>query len=115
MPLRALRSCSYPGCPNLVRSGRCAEHQQLTTYERDPDTQRLYSTRWKKRRKAQLAREPWCADCLKQGIYTEATDVDHVAPHRGDRLLFWTGALQSLCHSCHSTKTRKETANASAG
>jgi 5-methylcytosine-specific restriction protein A len=41
----------------------------------------------------------------------QATDVDHVVPHRGDIKLFMTGELQSLCHSCHSRKTIAENAD----
>lgn len=49
-----------------------------------------------------------CADCIKRGIITPATDVDHIEPHRGDRVKFWTGELQSLCKECHSIKTARE-------
>lgn len=37
-----------------------------------------------------------------------ATDVDHIEPHRGDRLKFWHGDLQSLCKACHGRKTAKD-------
>ena len=108
MPSAAMRPCSYPGCTNLVRSGRCAQHPLQDMYHR-PDHQRLYNTRrWKKLRLAQLTRQPWCEVCLRANIYTPATDVDHVEPHRGDANIFFTGALQSLCHTCHSSKTASE-------
>lgn len=44
-----------------------------------------------------------CADHLKRGQYVEATVVDHITPHRGDKALFWDSAnWQSLCAECHS-------------
>lgn len=38
-----------------------------------------------------------------------ATVVDHAAPHRGDRALFWdTSNWQSLCAHCHNVKSACE-------
>jgi 5-methylcytosine-specific restriction protein A len=109
MPTAAKRPCSYPGCHNLVKSGRCADHRQAEVTYHNPDHQRLYGTaRWKRIRVAQLAKEPFCEECLRANIYTPATDVDHVKRHEGDPVLFFTGKLQSLCHACHSKKTAKE-------
>jgi len=75
----------------------------------DREAQRLYSTvRWQRMRVLQLSTHPWCAECLRANIYTPATDVDHVNPHHGDQQLFYSGELQSLCHSHHSSKTIRE-------
>lgn len=47
---------------------------------------------------------PLCATCGG-----EATDVDHITPHRGDAGLMYANAnMQSLCHECHSRKTATE-------
>lgn len=107
MPTKALTPCSYPGCINLVRSGRCAEHPRVEVH-RDPSAQRLYDRRWQARRKAHLSQHPWCEDCLEQGIYTAATDVHHEKRHGGDPLVFATSPLRSLCHVCHSRRTGVE-------
>jgi 5-methylcytosine-specific restriction protein A len=63
------------------------------------------SKRWTERRKYILSRNPRCMDCGKLfGI--EALELDHIIPHRGDKVLFWDKAnLQVLCKSCHSRKT----------
>jgi 5-methylcytosine-specific restriction protein A len=107
MPYSAQKPCSYPGCSALVIHGRCKDHPYADAH--DHESQRLYNTwRWKRIRKAQLAREPWCADCLRDEIYMAATEVDHIMPHRGDPIKFYTGPLQSLCKTCHSRKTSKE-------
>jgi 5-methylcytosine-specific restriction protein A len=106
MPYAAPKPCSYPGCPELVRSGRCEKHP----YDgHDEGSQRLYNMRaWKRRRDAQLRKEPWCVECLRANVWTPATQADHVEPHRGDVVKFLTGKLQSMCKVCHSRKTAKE-------
>jgi 5-methylcytosine-specific restriction enzyme A len=71
------------------------------------------SARWKRLRRAQLSKKPWCEHCLVRGEYSVATDVDHLHPHRGDPQRFYFGTLQSLCHSCHSRKTASETLHGS--
>jgi len=109
MPYASLRKCTYPGCNVLVKSGRCAAHSSKRIV-RDPAVKRLYnSPQWQSLRAAQLAKEPWCADCLKQGEHVFASEVDHVAPHNGDPSLFFDESnLGSLCKSHHSTKTANE-------
>lgn len=68
-----------------------------------------HTTRWRARRARQLAEHPLCAMCEKQGKVTAASIADHVEPHRGDPVAFWTGKLQSLCKRCHdSAKQLKE-------
>lgn len=63
---------------------------------------------WRKKRERQLAQEPLCRYCQRLGRITPADVVDHVEPHRGDRIKFWRGALQSLCHHCHSSVKQRE-------
>jgi 5-methylcytosine-specific restriction enzyme A len=58
--------------------------------------------RWIRRAKAQRRREPLCVECLRKGLAVPADVADHIEPHKGDPNKFWLGALQSLCHQCHS-------------
>lgn len=104
MPLAALRPCSYPGCSRLVKGGRCELHQ----VGRDQERQRLYDRKWQRIRMVHLARHPWCEQCMRGGLYVPATDVHHLTPHRGNRAVFMTSDLESLCHSCHSKLTVRE-------
>lgn len=71
-----------------------------------------WTARWRKKAKAQLAAQPLCENCLKEGRVTAATIADHVEPHRGDPDLFWNGPLQSLCDEapwrCHSSVKQRE-------
>ena len=112
MPKKALQTCAYHGCPELVVSGYCDKHKK-DSYAKSSQYhqawQRLYDTqRWQKIRIRQLSKEPWCASCLRANIYTPATDVDHIEAHRGDPDKFYNGPFQSLCKRCHSAKTADE-------
>lgn len=65
---------------------------------------KLHSTyRWQRRRAQQLRDEPLCRMCAALGRTTAASVADHVIAHRGDEVLFWSGALQSLCQRCHDS------------
>jgi 5-methylcytosine-specific restriction endonuclease McrA len=60
--------------------------------------------RWRRLRRAQLRREPLCAQCLSRDVVTAAEVADHVVHHAGDWNAFLTGKLQSLCAACHAEK-----------
>ena len=72
---------------------------------------RGYGYAWSKLRLKALERDRHlCQMCLKRGIFTTATDVDHIIP------LAQGGSdamenLQSLCHECHKQKTCQERLN----
>ena len=68
--------------------------------------ERGYDGRWRKARIAFLQRNPLCVECMRKGVLTPATVVDHIIPHRGDKDLFWNEEnWQPLCKSCHDRKT----------
>ena len=69
-------------------------------HERKPINSGWYhTTRWRKRRAEQLAREPWCF-CGEK-----ATDADHVhEPAEGDERAFFEGELRSYCKRHHMAK-----------
>jgi 5-methylcytosine-specific restriction protein A len=49
---------------------------------------------------------PPCRECMIRGVVTEATDVDHIRPHRGNQRMFWDrNNWQALCGNCHKAKT----------
>jgi hypothetical protein len=81
----------------------------------DPNAQerhQLYNSRaWRALRKQQLIDHPLCRVCLQAGIMNPAQVVDHVLGHHRadwrDRFMDQS-RLQSLCLSCHSSKTRDE-------
>ena len=115
MPYAALRPCSAPGCPALVPSGRCPQHQRQhyrrDTQQRGTARERGYSRAWQQARLIWLAAHPLCADPFGTHgpILVTASVVDHIVPHRGDAATFWRhDNLQSLCKACHDRKTVRE-------
>ena len=121
-----MRICSFPGCfrPVSLDDKYCEKHKAaglLRDQKRIKDrevrrvhfkgtsSERGYGSKWRALRNRYIAQHPYCVECMKKGIFTMATDVDHIVPHRGDpSLLFDENNLQSLCKSCHSRKTAKE-------
>ena len=67
-----------------------------------------YGRKWYKLRQSILKRDSYlCQECLRNGKYQVAEDVDHIVP------LTQGGTddesnLQSLCHECHKIKTARE-------
>jgi 5-methylcytosine-specific restriction enzyme A len=51
-----------------------------------------------------LSRDPFCEDCLEQGILTRASQVDHID---GDNTNDDWDNLRSLCATHHSIKKVK--------
>lgn len=108
MPQSALKPCQYPSCNNLVSRGYCAVHAGAVVpgYQRDRAKQALYSSvKWLRIRVLQLAKEPWCKECLRANIYTPASEVDHINGTPSDPVGFFNGPFQSLCKPHHSRKT----------
>jgi 5-methylcytosine-specific restriction protein A len=81
---------------------------------------RGYTKQWDRASKAFRVRYPLCgmrpggqvpvmSACFLEQRTTVATQTDHVQPHRGDRVLFWSQSnWQSLCATCHGAKSRRE-------
>ncbi len=116
MPNRPNTPCRHPGCAALVPYGTkyCDKHKPLHPEEVRSASSRGYGRAWQDARKLYLVAHPLCIECMKEGKYVKATDVDHIIPHRGDRNLFWDESnWQALCHRHHSIKTRNEDHNPS--
>ena len=105
-PMKAPRLCSQQGCPGLRQVGEkyCTDHayKLKTDYPRRyPEHQKMYNAQWRKVRKMHLAGNPLCVVCGRG-----ANVCDHIKPHKGDWLLFYSPSnLQSLCTECHNKKT----------
>lgn len=115
MPYKQKRYCRV--CNKTATHGAyCEEHAPQRDYRAEDNRRtkniwdRWYKTAiWKEKRERQLKREPLCRECLSKEIYTKATDVDHIIPHKGNWNLFiGEDNLESLCHACHSRKTARE-------
>lgn len=111
MPYKPDKPCRHPGCAALVPSGQkyCERHKSMHPEEARPSAGRGYGSAWQRARKQYLEAHPLCVECMREGRYVKATDVDHIVPHRGDQKLFWDRSnWQALCHRHHSMKTRRE-------
>ncbi len=113
MPRKPLKPCRHPGCPALTRDGWCDKHKPKHQRRESAEYHGWYSLPiWTgDLRPAQLAREPFCGECAKEGKRVYATVVDHVIPVRGDWSRFSDPTNhQSLCKRHHDIKTAKERA-----
>lgn len=113
MPNKPLKSCAVSGCPELTRERHCPGHAKKGRVEygarRNKSWQHLYGARWRRERKAFLVSNPLCAECQLWGRVVAANVVDHVIPHKGDKLMFWDRSnWQGLCKNCHDVKTAGE-------
>ena len=112
MPTKPNVPCRHPGCPALVPQGvrYCDRHKPLHRDELRPSAARRgYNHRWRVESKRYLQEHPLCVRCYAEGKIVEATVVDHITPHRGDKTLFWDKSnWQSLCKHCHDVKTKTE-------
>ena len=90
MPRRPDTPCKHPGCPRLVPYGKqyCEEHALVHSGDRPSAANRGYGAAWRRARKHYLEAHPLCVECMKKGKYVQATDVDHIVPHRGNPKLF---------------------------
>jgi len=111
VPSMPPKPCPVARCRNMTtKKGRCDDHQPITWKSSEGKTaaERGYGYKWKKVRGQALERDSYlCQSCLKQGIVTRATDVDHIlnkAQGGTDDL----DNLQSLCNPCHKRKTIEE-------
>lgn len=75
-------------------------------------SERGYGYKWQQARAVYLQTNPLCCYCQAKGMTTAATVVDHIKPHRGDKILFWdVSNWQPLCATCHSKDKQREEAS----
>lgn len=112
MPRLPPRPCTYPRCKEYATKGsRCDEHQiKHNWHHRGNRHERGYGSKWDKIRKQVMVRDDHqCQECLRQGIYTKADEVDHIIPkHLGGPDSY--DNLEAICKPCHAEKTSREAA-----
>jgi 5-methylcytosine-specific restriction protein A len=108
--------CAEHGCPTLVHKGSRCEAHAKRDYSHVQETEyrlkarKFYCSRpWTLLSKAYRRRHPLCQHCTAKGITKVADVSDHIVEISDDwsRRLDATN-LQSLCNSCHGTKTNTE-------
>lgn len=109
MPRNPLKPCKQIGCPELTSGKYCDKHRKIYINVRESASKRGYDSKWRKERNRYLKENPLCIHCKEEGKLTRATVVDHIKPHRGDKVLFWDESnWQPLCKKCHDKKTMTE-------
>lgn len=115
MAMRPKRPCSYPGCRELVESGRCERHKGIEKREYDKRRPAYYdwykTARWQRERIAFLWIHPLCEcdECKQLPVPLPANVVDHKIPHKGNYNLFWDhDNWQAMNKRCHDKKTARE-------
>ncbi|HHL0201241.1 HNH endonuclease [Raoultella ornithinolytica] len=113
MPPRTPKACRVRGCRSTTTdpSGYCESHKGEGWKQYKPGQtrhQRGYGTKWEIIRERVLKRDSGlCQDHMKRGIVKQASCVDHIIP-KAQGGTDADSNLQSLCWSCHATKTGKE-------
>ena len=79
--------------------------RRKSTYSKDAFYK---SKQWRDFRNNYIATHPLCVICERQGRVTEATVLDHIVPRNQGGLNFADWNLQSLCQSCHQSKSASE-------
>lgn len=113
MPQKLKHPCNKPGCPELTTDPYCPAHakqkQQAYDSRRGTAAERGYGARWQARRLTFLKKYPLCRHCEGEDQLKGATVVDHIIPHKGDKVLFWDELnWQPLCKRHHDIKTAAE-------
>ena len=113
MAVAAKKPCRAAGCRDYATDrGFCDKHKdKIRQADRDRGTahERGYDSKWQVARFEYLEKNPLCVRCYVNRLIVEATVVDHVIPHKGDKKLFWNrNNWQSLCKPCHDHKTATE-------
>ena len=118
MAIAAKSPCRFAGCNVLVSiPGHCDKHRKETFKKQKQSVSYDYKERnrfyqrkpWKVVRSAHLNAEPLCRSCKVIGRLVAAAVVDHIVPISAGGADLDDSNLQSLCKSCHNTKTLIET------
>jgi 5-methylcytosine-specific restriction protein A len=107
MPNAPLRPCLKPGCPTLVRSGRCAQHTPEQSHGWTGDTGRIRGRKLQQLRAELFRREPLCRLCAAKGETAVAVIRDHVVP-LAEGGTDDDSNIQPLCQTCSDAKTQAE-------
>lgn len=118
MPIRAPSPCRHGGCRELVNTpGFCDVHRkaafkvqkQTVTIDYEERNRFYQRKEWKNVRALRLQLNPLCCKCRAMGRLVEASVVDHIKPIEDGGGSLDLDNTQSLCKSCHNSKTRTDT------
>lgn len=96
--------------PTIPKPSRRAYLPPRETHggRRHKNTAFYQSAAWRRLRMIKLQANPVCEECLRRGLVTEATVVDHIVPINEGGAPLDMSNLQSLCAKCHNIKSGRE-------
>ena len=104
------RICSTHGLwiktSTVTRCPKCTAKlgKVYNKFKRNKTSADIYkSNRWKKLRQIQLSLEPFCISCGRPAVI-----VDHIKEIKDGGDAYDLNNLQSMCISCHNTKTSNQ-------
>ena len=105
MPISPPKPCTQ--CGVLVRDGgsRCEAHRQV--WVKAKPTKRITGRKLQRMRDALFKRNPLCVLCEAKGIFTPATQRDHIKA-LAEGGLDDESNEQGLCDGCHREKSLAE-------
>ena len=77
-------------------------------WQTQEDNKFYHTTQWRKLRASFITAHPICVECESKGLVVQATVVDHITSIRFGGSPTNEENLQSLCTSCHNSKSSKE-------
>jgi len=115
MPMRPLKPCPAPGCPELVRKGRCSKHEaarhRAIDEQRGSSSERGYDVHWQRIRAQFLRLHPLCIQCGEEGRVQAAAVVDHILP-LSEGGTNEHANLRPYCKPHHDARTMRDQVNA---
>ena len=73
------------------------------------DMMHFYQSKaWKSLRNYKIQINPLCENCESKGLVEAGKEIDHITAIKDNGSMLSLNDLQTLCRSCHSSKSAKE-------
>ena len=95
--------------PWIPKRERKTEAFKSTGSRSSGDMRQFYSSvAWKSLRNYKIQLNPLCENCESKGLTEPAREIDHIEAIKDGGKNLSLRNLQSLCRSCHASKSAKE-------
>ena len=95
--------------PWIPKRERKQEAFRSTASRSSADMRQFYnSTAWRSLRNYKIQLNPLCEICERKGLTEPAREIDHLQAIKDGGKNLSLSNLQSLCRSCHASKSAKE-------
>ena len=95
--------------PWIPKRKRKTELFKSNAYRGAAEMRAFYNSRqWRSLRNYKIQLDPLCEECNRKGLVEPGVEVDHIKALRDNGAPLSLSNLQSLCRSCHASKSAKE-------